>query len=153
MIGDNAFKKLATSTELIVVGGVNEDGSPWVDGADGDEVTVRAQASKTNKKGDGVEYASIEDDNATVVLQGTSQASGIVTGLVANLLSNEELKADLRSRKGQVARRVKNYLIATASIREFPEGTAELIACNGETFTPEQKTARDKDFAARNKAK
>jgi hypothetical protein len=76
-------------------------------------------------------YASIEDDNATAVVQGTSQATGIVSGLVADFLSNAELKVKVRGRKGQVTELVKIYLIATVSVREFPDtDVEELIACN-----------------------
>lgn len=139
-ITDTMFKSSGwPDSPMIVVGGVEANGSLWTKTNKGDEITVNAQASKST-------YAGIKSDDDNYEADGTSPAAAVVAGLVANFLSNPELEAKLIV-KGQVAQRVKNWLIATAKARKLPSPAIPMIACNGENLTPEEEAERDEIFA------
>lgn len=136
--GDGLKQLGGPDTPMIVVGGVDSTGARWPQSNFGPALTVNAQSV-------GTICASANDDTSYIPIDGTSQASGMVSGLAAYFLSKEELITELRV-QGEVAFRVKNYIIATAGARTLPAPAVSLVACNGETLTAAEKTGRDTEF-------
>ena len=125
---------------MILVGGV-EEGSLviWPQSGYGPALTVRAQSTM-------ISSASNTGDTAIAVTAGTSPAAGMVSGIIACFLSNPAFAADLLV-PGEVAMRAKKFVLASATARTFADPAADLIACNGENYTPAEAAYRDTLFS------
>ncbi|KAL7941069.1 hypothetical protein V8C42DRAFT_361317 [Trichoderma barbatum] len=124
-------------SDMIIVSGCDNDGNipSWV--PIDKRVTLYAQAV-------GVKEADHVFDDVTYNEHGsgTSEASAIVAGLAAYFLSKPELAGTLKV-PGEVGKRVRAYIWATAAIRAY---NGNDIACNGETFTADERKLRDEFF-------
>jgi subtilisin family serine protease len=103
----------STNNPLITVGGIENDGSLWIDttpegnGPSPGSITVSLAAN--------VQCASSTISNGVQTAKGTSFAAPQVAGIAAYFLSLPSLKAQLQQGgMSQVAQNVKNYIVQAA---------------------------------------
>ena len=125
---------------MIVVGGVYPTGEQHPYSSYGPEVDIWAQMSH-------VLCASPDGPIRYQYGLGTSFAAPAVAGLAAYFLShlNPEIQNLVRV-EGQVARRAKAFIKATAYARLLPPPARTMIAYNGETMTLQEDILRNARF-------